>query len=280
MAGIVCQHVRNFSTSNLRRIFSPNLWRHCPLDIIGARAVDFVGFEDDFITGPASWADATYEQNYTTDQDTGVTFVTGTDAENGTLVIAGNNADNDFGTIRRGGATSGPFVIPDNDGGHPLWFEGRLKVETIAANDVGFFLGLGEAGMIGNDAALTDDTAVPKILDLIGFSSLTSDAEIDIVYTKASGALQTLATGVGTLVADTYVNLGFYYNPDAISTKRITFYVNNVECGTYVTRALQSVDANFPGGEELNAVLATKTHTQTTTAVEVTMDWWACYQLG
>ena len=278
MAGIVCQHVRNFSSSSGRRIFSPNLWRHCPLDIINAGATDYVGFSDDFISGPASWADATYEQHYTTDQDTGVTVTTGTDVENGTLVIAGNDGGNDFGTVRRGGATSGPFVIPDGSGGHPLWFEARIKVASITATYNAFFIGLGEAGMVGNDAAITDTTGVPKVLDLIGFSKLSADGEVDIVYTKASGALQTLATGVGTMVADTYMNLGFYYNPDALSTKRITFYVDNVECNTYVTRTLQDDGTNFPGGEELNAVLATKNAASAASAY--TLDWWACYQLG
>lgn len=277
MAGNLTTHVRNFASSNPRRIFSPNVWRHCPLGDVVSGQVDGILISDDFINTP-TFASATEEDGYLTYQDTGVTIAGSAGAENGVLVIGGNDADNDEGSIQWGAGTAAPFVIPDKAGGHPLWFEARIKKAGVAANGVALFVGLKEqAGAVAE--ALVDDTGAIADKDCIGFNVLhDSGAEVDIVYNKASGTIQTLKTAAGTMVADTWMNLGFYYNPGASADRRITFYVDNVEVGTYLTATMQDDGTNFPGGEEMSPILATKVGAAA--AVIVSMDWWACCQLG
>jgi hypothetical protein len=80
------------------------------------------------------------------------------------------------------------------------------------------------------------------------------------------------------LVADTYVKVGFVYDPSAVDDKKIKLFVDGVEQALGVT-ATQIATATFPDAEELAMLLATKTHTQDTTAHTVTMNRWACAQL-
>ncbi len=129
-------------------------------------------------------------------------------------------------------------------------FEVRVKASTIADTKNGFFLGLWEP---------LEPTATSHIADagtladknFIGFHRLEGDGDkVDIVY-KADGQTQQSFTDAQTLVADTFVKLGFYF--DGRATLR--FYLNGVE---YETARLDKDDltaATFPDDVNLAPVL-------------------------
>ncbi len=106
--------------------------------------------------------------------------------------------------------------------GKTLWFECRLKVSHTSPD---LFVGLAEL-----------DTTVFASSDMttanhIGFSSFTGDTILLADANKATVRVNTPA--LATLVADTYVKLGFVI--DGVTT--ITWYVNGVANATTVATA-------------------------------------------
>ena len=156
-----------------------------------------------------------------------------------------------------------------------LWFEARVKVSSIA--DMGIFVGL--AAEADAAADFLDDASgdIVTTVNGIGFHTATaSPAAVRTVYHNGSGEATAVETGVHTLVADPYVKLGFYYNPDAIATEQITFYVNGAKTATRVT-ATNIAAATFPDSVNLGLVMTTKTGAGVTK--QLIVDWWRFAQL-
>ena len=76
-----------------------------------------------------------------------------------------------------------------------------------------------------------------------------------------------------TLAADTYVKVGFKFNPRDTQGKLIRFFADGTEL-ILTTEANDTLlsGANFPAGEELAMLLFVKN--ETTTAHSVEIDWW------
>ncbi len=72
-------------------------------------------------------------------------------------------------------------------------------------------------------------------------------------------------------VADTYVKVGFRYNPAAPAAKRIAVFVNGAEQNTYVTQT-NIETATFPDGERLSPVWCVKVGAASESKAQ--MDWW------
>lgn len=83
-------------------------------------------------------------------------------------------------------------------------------------------------------------------------------------------------TGAAVPVADTFLKLGFIYDPTAPATKRIKVYVDNVEEGTYVT-STNIEAATFPDAEALTFRAGFKN--TTAVAGELAIDLWAFAQV-
>ena len=130
-----------------------------------------------------------------------------------------------------------------------LWFEARIKVSSIA--DQGLFVGLAAEADIAVDFLADNSAALVSTADCIGFHAVQ--------------------TGVHTLVADTYVKLGFKFNPIADTSERIKFYVNGVETTTPVTGA-NIAAATFPDSVNLALMLTNKTGEGVTKSLVV--DWY------
>lgn len=258
---------------------SQAVWGDCPIDDLkNDMAVGYI-IEDDFVNTPQMISDQDVAK-YASYIDTGVTIKQAALA-GGVLAIAGNDADNDEGSIQAGGNSGAPFVISDTAGSDKkLWFEARLKLASVTDDNTAFFVGLGEEGLAAADT-LVDDTAALASKDMIGFNTLCADGDALLFsYRKAGQAVQTVAldTSSAVLTADTYVKVGFVYDPKEVTAKRIKLYVNGVEQSTYVTGA-NIAAATFPDGEELAPLLATKNGDAGTTAHEVYMDFWRTAQL-
>jgi hypothetical protein len=195
--------------------------------------------------------------------------------EFGVLEIAGNDADNDEGSIITGGNSGTLALISKAAGASKLLaFECRVKKASVADNACAFFAGLSEEALAAADT-LVDNTGELADKDFVGFRVLHDNGEeVDFAWRKAGAAVQEVAV-VGSMAADTWVKLGFLYDPDANATKRIRIFVNGAEVGA-VTNA-QCIAVTFPDGEELAMLLATKVGAAAESKFQ--MDWWAVGQI-
>jgi hypothetical protein len=142
-----------------------------------------------------------------------------TDADGGVLVITNDVADDDLDFFQKVGES---FLF---EVGKKLWFKCRFKVLEVIQMDL-------HIGLTVTDTSLLDVT------DGVYFKSDDGDAYLDFGVEKDDTA--TAATAIATLVADTYVVVGFYY--DGVSS--VEYSVNNVVLGSCVT-------TNLPDDEEL-----------------------------
>lgn len=270
------RHRQNLSSADTRRGPSPNIWGDCPVkDIIENPGLG-VYFFDDFLNLSQHVSDQDVQQ-YASYIDTGVT-IKQLPVIGGVLEVAGNDADNDEGSITTGGNTGTLAVISDTSGeDRKLWFECRIKKASVSDNACAYFVGLAEEGLAGADTLVNDTGVLKTTADFIGFRVLHDNGEeIDFVYQKASQTPVEVIAAAASMVADTYIKLGFVYDPTAPTAKRIRIFVNNVEQSTYVTGA-NIAAATFPDAEELALLLATKVGAAAESKFQ--MDWWRLAQL-
>lgn len=141
------------------------------------------------------------------------------DADGGVLVITNDAADNDLDFLQKVGE-SFKFVS-----GKKLWFKARFKIfEVIQCDAV--------IGLIITDTTLLDVT------DGVYFKTDDGDALLDFGVEKNNTA--TAATGIATLVADTFLEVAFYYD----GKSGIEYAVDGVKLGT-------AAITNLPDDEEL-----------------------------
>lgn len=209
-------------------------------------------------------ASATSQGGYITYQDAGVTIQPAAACDNsegefGLLEVAGNDADNDEGSIELGAGTSGLVRIDATVGERAvIAAECRIKKVSVADNAVAIAFGLGEPGFAAADA-LVDDTGALADKDFVGFQTLhASGEEIDTIYRISGGSVVQVKDNAGTMVADTWIKLGLVYDPNAESNKKMKFFIDGVEQGDSVTDAIISAGTAFPTDEELTLVLLTK----------------------
>ena len=271
---------RNLSADTTRK-YSPAIWHDCPVDSILSDRSQAAYHEDDFLNFSdlsidAQAADHPHSHGYGSYIDTGVTF-TQLPLAGGVLEIAGNDADNDEGILTTGGNTGTLAVLSDvsSTRSGPLWFECRIKKASIADNALAFFVGLSEEGLAAANT-LIDDTGEIASKDMIGFRVLHDNGEeLDFVYRKAGQAVQEIAN-ISTLVADTYIKLGFKFDPRQPIESRIRIFVNNVEYTTKITHA-NMIAATFPDAEELALLLSTKVGAAAESKFQI--DWWRVAQM-
>ena len=253
------------------RGLSSRIWGRLPIKnwSVGLGGGRF--FFDDFMNHPAHISAQTIG-NYASYIDTGVTLKQSASEPTGALEIAGNDADNDEGSIISGGGAGG-MVALDATGAGRVAFECRFKKASIAHNALGFFVGLSEEGSQAANA-LVDDTGVVADKDFIGFSLLGPDGpSLDFTW-RTSGQTVQVHADIADMIADTYMKMGFLYDPAHPADKRIKIFIDNgVEESVYVTQT-QLEAATFPDDEELCLFLTTK-QMAGTDAVLSQLDWWA-----
>jgi len=259
---------------------SPALWGNCPILEFQLKKNGYYFFDD--FTGDTSditlYTTATARGPYLTLQDTGVT-ITGlaTPSNNdagqvvGELEIAGNDADNDEGQIEGPGGGITPVVsISDTAGANKeFWFEARVSKASIADNALAFFIGIAEVGITGANG-LVDDTGALADKDFIGFQTLHAAGEtVDAVHREESGAVVQAGVGVGTMVADTYMKLGMYFDGT-----RMYWYVNGVKVAP-VAGVLPAA-TSFPDASLMTMAWLTKVGAAAESKTQ--LDWWGVAQ--
>jgi hypothetical protein len=258
------------ASSGQTRGLSARIWGRLPVKNwsvgLGGRY-----FFDDFLNHPAHISAQTIG-NYASYIDTGVTLKQSASEPTGALEVAGNDADNDEGSIISGGGAGG-MVALDATGAGRVAFECRFKKASIADNALGFFVGLSEESSQAANA-LVDNTGVVADKDFIGFSVLADDGDsLDFTW-RTSGQTVQVHADIATMAADTYMKMGFLYDPAHPDDKKIKIFIDNgVEESVYVTKT-QLAAATFPDDEELCLFLATK-QMAGTDAVLSQLDWWA-----
>lgn len=214
---------------------------------------------------------------YMSYEDTGDTIAQIETNRNGAIAITAAATDNNESWLTPGDTKSVMGIISSTAGDDKLLAaEFRFKISTLV--EEGFFLGLSEEGLAAANT-LIDDTGALASKDMIGFHAPAhaSVSTCSFVWRKAGQAMVTLISGLKTMVADTYYNMGFVYDPKADASKRIIVYLDNVEQTTYGT-ATQLAAATFPLGEELNVLMGQKVGAAA--ANVLTIDSWAYGQIG
>ena len=214
---------------------------------------------------------------YRSYEDTGDAIAQIATDRNGAVTFTTAATDNNESWLQPGAAASVMGLISDTAGDDKLLaFECRFKIGVLA--ETALAIGLSEEGLAAADS-LVDNTGALASKDFIGFHipAHASVATLSAVYRKAGQTMQQNIATFKTMVADTYYNMGFVYDPKAIASKRVTWYLDNAEQTTYVT-ATQIAAATFPDGEELCPLFGLKTGESS--AKTLTVDSWAFGQIG
>lgn len=248
---------------------SPSIWGDCPSAEITNGDKDGYLLFDDFLNGPlvAAGAEAGYG-GYRGFADTGGLVQDGGEI-GGTLDLS-SDGDNEGASFRMSCA---PFQISRNHG--KLWFEARVKSSTITDTKHGLFVGLMANAALTATSPITAAGAIADV-NIVGFHRLEGDGDyFDTIY-KADGVTQvTVQSDAAVLVADTYVKVGFVYDP---KTYTLTFYKNGVKLSSAVTIAA-AAGTDFPNDVRLGLVIAVLNATATTPGSSE-IDWWRCAQLS
>jgi hypothetical protein len=260
---------------------SAGLWGDLPPDLGADPNCGFV-VGDDFLNF-SQHISAQDVQEYSSYIDTGVTMtqqatITTLLNEAGVMVMGGNDADNDEGVL----ATHGPITQVSDTAGDAkkMWFEAKWKKASVADNALAVFIGLafdnGSAVPVTNTLCLTDDDGALGAFSFLGFHVDQANGDsMDFVFKAEGQTAVVVKSGVHVPVADTYVKLGFKYDPSAPPAKRIAIYIDGVEQTTYVT-ATQIAAATFPDAEPLGFTYCGKVGAAAEVLSQV--DWWFCGQ--
>jgi len=206
---------------------------------------DGLTYFNDFLAGSAG---------LTTYAGTGCT-VAGNAQRGGAVRISMDGTANDEASFGPADAGSAPYAINTTTNLGKVAFEVRIQKSLITNNSLAFVAGLGAAGLVA-DNTLTDSTGALADTNFIGFQCLNAaGATVNFVWRKSGQSLVTGISGVATLTASTYVQLGFVYDPFGDPLKRIRVYVNGTESTTYGTNT-QVTAATFPSATQLNPLVA------------------------
>lgn len=234
---------------------TPSIWhRFNPLEFAQDPSMGYL-FHEDFNGFPCPATNLTLGvKNWRAFLSDGGTILDGGIANMTSIQMTAND-DNEAVVLAQ---TTAGIRITSNSG-RQVAFEARLKVDTISDTKNGLFVGLFEpidptaTSHMPDDGTLADE-------NFIGFHRLEGDGDkIDIVY-KADGQTQQSFTDALTLVAGTFVKVGFFFD----GAETLKFYLDGAE---YATARLDKTDldaATFPDDINLAPAIGYKAATGTT----------------
>lgn len=279
-------------TSDASHKRSPAIWGDCPILDLYTGARSGVYFWDDFLSQDDEDATDIGYERYIDTSNTIRNLVVDTTAEatgsrGGVLRLLLDGTDNDAPVIQYQTANgAAPFMISATAGASwKTYFEARIRKTSIADDVQALAIGLAQVDRAADNGLLEDDTG--DIVDSISFigwrvkhvngGTTGQNALLDFVYQDAAQTAPTVVlASAATLVASTWVKVGFVYDPAAPAEKRIKLFVNNVEQSTYVT-ATALAAATFPLSDALTLVASAKSGTGTASNLDI--DWWGVCQL-
>ncbi len=143
-----------------------------------------------------------------------------------------------------------------------VWFETRIKTSTITTEDVGFYVGLAQVTRLVTLGLIATGGAAAAAIDQIGWIYKTA-ATTGVTSTHGNGTATTLVASAGTIAADTYIKLGFYWNGTTA-----TWYFNGTADSTTIT----SSTSQFPAGAALAFYMGAQCGSTAGDSI-VTVDW-------
>lgn len=268
---------RGADTSGL----SPRLWAPLSSNIMtadGSSRLVLAG--DDFVCvrNSDTYTRIRSEMHYSSYIDTGGTLLNLADEKGGVLALTTDGTDEDEIWMVCGDGTGGLGMISDTSGDdHMTAFECRYKINTIANSAMSHFVGLTTPMAAAAEMAVDATGALKATTSILGFRTLLDGDNIEFVYQAVADSAVVIAVASAKVpVADTFMKLGFLYDPSAPAAKRIKVFADNVELSTYVT-ATQIATATFPDAEQLTFQAGYKN--TTAAAGELAIDWWAFGQI-
>lgn len=238
---------------------SRGLWQHCEGDIGDP---SWVGFHEDF----EDWDQTAGAGKFMSlvVGNSGSAALT-TDEVGGVVAIATGSTIDDEATLVSGDNTAGFCKF---SAGLKVFFEARIKVAAIT-NTYGFFCGLAEEALGGT---LFSGSDVMESKDYVGWRVVGADGDIiEPVYLTAAGTEAVIKADAVTLVADTYVKLGFGMWRD----DQVAWFHNGAQIASCdVTHPVAIGTSGFPDGEEMAAYAGI--HTLANAAKTAEIDWVRC----
>lgn len=155
-------------------------------------------------------------------------------------------------------------------------FETRVRLHTQVSSGSTFW-GLGTMSIVADGGLIADAGGLLATAAGIGFRTKEDDPDgFDIVYQAASQTEQVLVNVAKVITADTWVKLGFVFDPARPASKKITFFIDGEEVtDAYITATLMAA-ATFPNSVMVGPVFAAMTQATTTRGAD--QDWWYAYQ--
>lgn len=262
---------------------SPQIWGDCPIqELIEDPSRGFYYREDftlvsQYVT-PTITSEAGYSSGYKAFGSSGATILSAGIENGGGLALVTAGTDNHSVNLQM---LALPFKINRSNG--PLWYEARVKINSIADTVSGFFVGLLESVTL---TAIVPITAAGAIADknIVGFHRLEGDGDqLDTIY-KADGVTQVTVKGdalgdlptTTALAANTFIKVGMKYEPTGNKgAYQLKFFVNGYELPDRVTVA-SAAGTDFPNDVQLAPVFALTNATGS--AATLTVDWLECAQ--
>ena len=244
------------------RMPSPSIWNDCPVNDFLADPSKGKHLFEDFHNGVVAGTTLVKGQPngwtaYAESNDVADCAVQADD--DGILMLATDGTDADVTALSGGDNVVGAWKLPTAGSASlkGLWFETRIKVNTVTDGDIGIFVGLaqpGEAkdagGCMGGDASSLAD------VDRIGFAILSGDGDDLIInYNEAASGTPQTSTGKITLTANTYVRVGFKIVTKSQGTY-VQFYADGEYLGADTDIDITGTNANFPSATDMDIVLA------------------------
>lgn len=191
-------------------------------------------------------------------------------------------ADNDEAVIQLGnGLDVGPYILNTD-----FAFEARVRINAagIVAGDHGFFVGMATGGAAGAAIAnklFAGTDAIFATIDIIGFQHLAAESTaLDAMYqasgqTKVDGAVDTDLDTVHTLVAATWVKLGFRFYSQR--PRKVIWYVDGAKVCQIEEGSVAA--AGFPDAATAFMQPTFGIRGVDATSAYLDIDWMACARL-
>ncbi len=132
-----------------------------------------------------------------------------TNVDGGAVILTNAAADDDAVFVQKIGSS---FLM---EAGKPAVFKARFKVSDATQSDV--VIGL----------QVTDTTPL-AVTDGIYFLKADGSTALSVIARKDATTGSTSASSIATLVSDTFITLGWYYD----GKSEIQYFVNDVQAGT------------------------------------------------
>ena len=191
--------------------------------------------------------------------------------DEGVLLIQTDGTDEDVYAITTGNNVAGVWKAPSAGNPKGYWFEARIKVNTVTDGDIGLFVGLAEPGEAANGLGVFAGDAAALAADktYVGFAILEGDGnDLCIVYDENDSGTASKTTGKITLVANTWVRVGF-----RVKSGYVRFYQDGEDLGDDVAIDIRQANVNWPSAHDLDAIVSLVDATNGANGDGVYIDW-------